>query len=50
MDIFVLGVIVGTIFAASLKTKSLVLFFSIVILFLGIYLLLLKEKEQNIII
>ena len=38
----VLGVIVGTIFAASLKTKSLVLFFSIVILFLGIYLLLLK--------
>ena len=46
----VLGVIVGTIFAASLKTKSLVLFFSIVIFFLGIYLLLLKEKEKNIII
>jgi len=46
----VLGVIVGTIFAASLKTKSLVLFFSIIILFLGIYLLLLKEKEKNIII
>ena len=46
----VIGVIVGTIFAASLKTKSLVLFFSIVILFLGIYLLLLKEKEKNIII
>ena len=46
----VLGVIFGTIFAASLKTKSLVLFFSIVILFLGIYLLLLKEKEKNIII
>jgi uncharacterized membrane protein YfcA len=46
----VLGVIVGTVFAASLKTKSLVLFFSIVILFLGIYLLLLKEKEKNIII
>ena len=46
----VLGVIVGTIFAATLKTKSLVLFFSIVILFLGIYLLLLKEKEKNIII
>jgi uncharacterized membrane protein YfcA len=46
----VLGVIVGAIFAASLKTKSLVLFFSIVILFLGIYLLLLKEKEKNIII
>ena len=46
----VLGVIVGTIFAASLKTKSLVLFFSIIILFLGIYLLLLKEKEKNLII
>jgi len=46
----VLGVIVGTIFAASLKTKSLVLFFSIVILFLGSYLLLLKDKEKNIII
>jgi uncharacterized protein len=46
----VLGVIVGTIFAASLKTKSLVLFFSIIILFLGIYLLLLKEKEKDLII
>jgi uncharacterized membrane protein YfcA len=46
----VFGVIIGTIFAASLKTKSLVLFFSIVILFLGFYLLLLKEKEKNIII
>ena len=46
----VVGVIVGTIFAASLKTKSLVLFFSIMILFLGIYLLLIKEKEQDIIV
>ena len=46
----ILGVIIGTIFAASLKTKSLILFFSIVILFLGIYLLLLKEKEKNVII
>ena len=45
----ILGVIIGTIFAASLKTKSLILFFSIVIFFLGIYLLLLKEKEQNVI-
>ena len=44
------GVVVGTIFAASLKTKNLVLFFSIVILFLGIYLLLTKEKEQNILV
>ena len=46
----ILGVIVGTAFAASLKTKSLVLFFSVMILFLGIYLLLIKEKEKNIII
>ncbi|MDC0326832.1 sulfite exporter TauE/SafE family protein [Candidatus Pelagibacter sp.] len=43
----VVGVIIGTIFAATLKTKSLVLFFSTVILFLGIYLLLIKEKEHN---
>ena len=46
----ILGVIIGTIFAASLKTKSLVLFFSIVIFFLGVYLLLIKEKEVNAII
>ena len=46
----ILGVIVGTIFAASLKTKSLVLFFSIMILLLGTYLLLLKEKEKDFII
>ena len=45
----IMGVIIGTLFAASLKTKSLVLFFSIVILFLGIYLLLLRERKQNII-
>tara|TARA_B100001057_G_scaffold450968_1_gene493511 strand:+ start:1034 stop:1819 length:786 start_codon:yes stop_codon:yes gene_type:complete len=44
----IIGVILGTIFAASLKTKSLVLFFSIVIFLLGIYLLLLKEKEKNV--
>ncbi len=46
----VVGVIIGTIFAASLKTKSLILFFTIIILFLSIYLLLLKEKEKNVII
>ena len=45
----VIGVIIGTIFAASLKTKSLVLFFSIIIFLLSIYLLLLKEKEKNVI-
>ena len=46
----ILGVVIGTIFAASLKTKSLVLFFSITIFFLGIYLLLLKEKKKNTLI
>ena len=45
----IVGVVIGTIFASTLKTKSLVLFFSIVILFLGIYLLLIKEREQNIV-
>ena len=45
----VVGVVLGTIFAATFKTKSLVLFFSIVIFFLGIYILLIKEKEQNVI-
>ena len=46
----IFGVIVGTLFAASLKTKSLVLFFSIIIFLLGIYLLLLKEKEKKVLI
>ena len=41
----VLGVIFGTIFAASLKTKTLVLFFSIVIFLLSIYLLLLPVRS-----
>ena len=44
----VLGVIICTFFAATLKTKSLILFFSIIITFLGIYLLLIKERENNI--
>ena len=44
------GVILGTLFAASLKTKSLVLFFSIIIFCLSIYLLVLKEKEKSVII
>ena len=42
------GVIFGTIFAASLNTKPLVLFFSIVLFILAFYLLFLKEKEKNI--
>jgi uncharacterized membrane protein YfcA len=44
----VIGVVFGTIFAASLKTKPLVLFFSIVVFILAFYLLYLKEKETNI--
>ena len=44
----VLGVTFGTIFAATLKTESLVLFFSLIIFFLGFYLLFLKEKESKI--
>ena len=46
----VVGVVIGTIYAASIKTKTLILFFSIVIFLLSIYLLLLKEKERNVII
>ena len=44
----VIGVILGTIFAASINTKPLVLFFSIVVFFLAFYLLFLKKKEKNI--
>jgi len=44
----ILGVIIGTIFAVLMKTKSLVLFFSIIVYFLGTYLLLLKEKVKEI--
>ena len=44
----VIGVVFGTIFAASLKTKPLVLFFSVVVFILAFYLLYLKEKETDI--
>ena len=44
----IIGVIFGTIFAATLITKTLVLFFTLVIFFLGLYLLILKEKETNV--
>ena len=43
----VIGVILGTIFASTLKTQQLVLFFSIVTFCLGNYLIFLKEKEVN---
>ena len=39
------GVLAGTFFAALMKTKFLVLFFSIVVYVLGTYLLLLQEKK-----
>ena len=42
------GVILGTILAASLKTKPLILFFTIVVYILAFYLLFLKEKEENL--
>ena len=44
----VIGVIVGAIFAATLKTKSLILFFSLIVFFLGTYLMFLKEKSVDI--
>jgi len=47
--IFVIaGVIAGTIIAANLETKSLVLFFSIIVYLLGTYLLFIKEKSEAI--
>ena len=44
----IIGVLIGTIFAALMQTKSLVLFFSLVVYFLGTYLLLLQEKTNEI--
>ena len=43
-----IGVILGTIFAVSLKTSSLVLFFSIITMFFAIYFLTVKEKINPI--
>jgi len=40
----VVGVVLGTIFAVSLKTSSLVLFFSIMTMIFAIYFLIEKEK------
>ena len=44
----IIGVILGTIFAASLKTKPLILFFSVVVFVLSFYLLFIKEKEKDL--
>ena len=43
----IIGVIVGTSLASILKTKGLILFFTVVVYFLSIYLLFLKEKAQD---
>ena len=40
------GVLIGTVFAASLKTSYLILFFSIVTFFLSFNFLISKEKEN----
>ena len=40
----VIGVVLGTIFAVSLKTSSLVLFFSIMTMIFAVYFLIEKEK------
>tara|TARA_Y100000816_G_C26057870_1_gene555244 strand:- start:562 stop:1392 length:831 start_codon:yes stop_codon:yes gene_type:complete len=42
----VLGVVIGTFFAASMHTKSLVLFFSIIIYLLALNLIFLKDKTK----
>jgi len=44
----VLGIIIGTIFAANLKTSYLILFFSIVTMFFAFYFLISKEKMNPI--
>jgi uncharacterized membrane protein YfcA len=43
-----IGVVLGTLFAVSLKTSSLVLFFSIITMFFAIYFLTEKEKINPI--
>ena len=43
----VIGVVLGTIFAVSLKTSSLVLFFSIMTMIFAIYFLIEKEKINH---
>ena len=44
----IMGVLMGTVLAALMQTKSLVLFFSLVVYFLGTYLLLLQEKSKKV--
>ena len=44
----VIGVLAGTFFASIMKTKMLVLFFSVVVYFFGAYLMMAKEKVKKI--
>ncbi len=43
----IIGVIIGTSLASILKTKGLILFFTVVVYILSIYLLFLREKAQD---
>ena len=42
------GILLGTIMAANLKTESLLLFFTVVVYFLGAYLLNIKNKTTKL--
>jgi uncharacterized membrane protein YfcA len=44
----VIGVLAGTFFASIMKTKMLVLFFSVVVYFFGAYLMMAQEKVKKI--
>ena len=44
----IIGVIAGTLMTALLKTKSLILFFTIIVYCLGTYLLILKHKTNEL--
>ena len=44
----IIGVMAGTLIAALLKTKSLMLFFTIIVFLLGTYLLNLQEKAKKL--
>ena len=44
----VIGVLIGTTFASVMKTKMLVLFFSIVVYVFGAYLMLAQERIRKI--
>ena len=43
-----MGVLTGTVFTAAINTKSLLLFFIIIVYIFGFYLLILKEKTNKV--